>query len=115
MAASSRLWSVIKTIESAQRANARPTRHDSCQPASFSVGETNEAHQELVQFCQNFPFQRMGAFTYSEEDGTPAADYKDKVRIVPLSSRTSRMMCIAQVCVFAATEILLLEESHAVH
>lgn len=47
------------------------------------VGETEENHQELVQFCHDFPFQRMGAFTFSEEDGTPAADYGDQVCALP--------------------------------
>ena len=45
------------------------------------AGETEEQHQELVQFCQEFLFQRMGAFTYSEEDGTPAAEYQDQVSL----------------------------------
>ena len=48
------------------------------------AGETDEQHQELVQFCRDFPFQRMGAFTYSEEDGTPAASYQDQVSFVQL-------------------------------
>ena len=36
-------------------------------------GETAEQHEELVQFCADFRFERMGAFAYSREDGTPAA------------------------------------------
>ncbi len=43
------------------------------------AGETPEAHKELLQFCKDFAFERMGCFTYSEEDGTPAADFPDQV------------------------------------
>lgn len=50
----------------------------------WRAGETAESHEELVQFCRDFPFQRMGAFTYSEEDGTPAAEYQDQVRLLSL-------------------------------
>ena len=57
--------------------------------AMHTTGETDEGHQELVQFCQDFPFQRMGAFTYSEEDGTPAADYLDQVSQKDLSRTRS--------------------------
>lgn len=52
----------------------------------YCAGETDESHQELVQFCRDFPFQRMGAFTYSEEDGTPAAEYQDQVRLAHIVS-----------------------------
>lgn len=37
-------------------------------------GETEQQHQNLVDFCQESKFERMGAFAYSEEDGTPAAE-----------------------------------------
>ena len=43
------------------------------------AGETEEQHRELVAFCKRFKFERMGAFAYSEEDGTPAAEMPDQV------------------------------------
>ena len=43
-------------------------------------GETEEEHEELMQFCRDFKFERLGAFAYSEEDGTPAAEYPDQVK-----------------------------------
>lgn len=43
-------------------------------------GETAEQHQELVKFVKDFKFERMGCFAYSEEDGTPAAEFPDQVR-----------------------------------
>jgi ribosomal protein S12 methylthiotransferase len=42
-------------------------------------GETEEEHEELMKFCRDFKFERLGAFAYSEEDGTPAAEYPDQV------------------------------------
>lgn len=42
-------------------------------------GETDEQHGELVEFCKSFKFARMGAFTFSEEDGTRAADLPEQV------------------------------------
>ena len=47
--------------------------------AYCDAGETEEQHKELVRFCKTFKFERMGAFTYSEEDGTPAASLPDQV------------------------------------
>lgn len=47
-------------------------------------GETDAQHKELVQFCKDFKFERMGCFTYSEEDGTPAADMPGQVRALEL-------------------------------
>ena len=32
-----------------------------------------------MKFCREFKFERLGAFAYSEEDGTPAAEYPDQV------------------------------------
>lgn len=42
-------------------------------------GESEAAHRELVEFVREAGFQRMGAFAYSEEDGTPAAELPDQV------------------------------------
>jgi ribosomal protein S12 methylthiotransferase len=35
-------------------------------------GETQEDHEELLEFVQEFGFDAMGVFKYSPEDGTPA-------------------------------------------
>lgn len=43
-------------------------------------GETDEDFSELVEFAKEFKFERMGAFPYSNEDGTFAFDnYEDNV------------------------------------
>lgn len=42
-------------------------------------GETEEQFQTLMRFIQEHPFDRVGAFAFSPEDGTPAAGYPDQV------------------------------------
>lgn len=43
-------------------------------------GETEEDFQELVEFVTEFKFDRLGVFTYSKEEGTPAAKMKGQIR-----------------------------------
>lgn len=42
-------------------------------------GETEEMHQELLQFIKDMEFDRLGAFAYSKEDGTVAATWENQV------------------------------------
>jgi ribosomal protein S12 methylthiotransferase len=42
-------------------------------------GETEQEFQELYDYIEKTRFDRLGAFAYSEEDGTAAADEKDDV------------------------------------
>lgn len=42
-------------------------------------GETQELHDGLVNFVDECEFDRLGVFTYSPEEGTPAAEYEDQV------------------------------------
>ena len=42
-------------------------------------GETQEMHEELMQFINDMEFDRLGAFTYSPEEGTPAAEFTNQV------------------------------------
>ena len=43
------------------------------------AGESEADHRELVDFCREFRFERMGCFMFSPEDGTPAAELPDQV------------------------------------
>lgn len=52
-------------------------------------GEDEEAFQELVEFVKEMRFERMGAFAYSEEDGTFAAKHYDD--IIPEDVKTQRL------------------------
>ncbi|MCR4956078.1 MAG: 30S ribosomal protein S12 methylthiotransferase RimO [Lachnospiraceae bacterium] len=42
-------------------------------------GETKEQHEEMMQFVNNMEFDRLGAFTYSPEEGTVACEMPDQV------------------------------------
>ncbi len=42
-------------------------------------GETQEDHEELMEFVDEMEFDRLGVFTYSPEEDTPAADYAGQV------------------------------------
>ena len=41
--------------------------------------ETEEAFEELCQFIKDAEFDRLGAFPYSPEEGTPAATFPDQI------------------------------------
>jgi ribosomal protein S12 methylthiotransferase len=42
-------------------------------------GETEDQFEELLDFLQEIEFERVGAFTYSEQEGTRAAEFADDV------------------------------------
>ena len=42
-------------------------------------GETEEEFEQLCSFVKEAEFERMGCFAYSEEEGTPAAEFKGQV------------------------------------
>ena len=42
-------------------------------------GETEEDHQELMEFVDEMEFDRLGAFTYSPEEGTPAETMEGQI------------------------------------
>ena len=60
-------------------------------------GETDEDFDELMQFVRWARFERMGAFAYSEEQGTPSARlYEDNVPEEIKQERLSRLMRLQQ-------------------
>ena len=60
-------------------------------------GETDADFDELVQFVKWARFERMGAFAYSEEDGTYAAEhYADDVPSDVKQARLSKLMRVQQ-------------------
>jgi ribosomal protein S12 methylthiotransferase len=60
-------------------------------------GETEEDYQELLEFTRWARFERMGAFAYSEEDGTYSAEhYQDDVPADVKQARLDRLMRIQQ-------------------
>ena len=60
-------------------------------------GETDEDFNELMTFVKEARFERMGAFAYSEEDGTYSADnYQDDVPAEVKEQRLDRLMSLQQ-------------------
>jgi ribosomal protein S12 methylthiotransferase len=60
-------------------------------------GETDEDFQQLVDFTKWARFERMGAFAYSEEEGTySAAHYEDDVPEDVKQQRLDRLMRVQQ-------------------
>jgi ribosomal protein S12 methylthiotransferase len=60
-------------------------------------GETEEDYQELLDFTRWARFERMGAFAYSEEDGTYSAQhYQDDVPADVKQARLDRLMRVQQ-------------------
>ena len=59
-------------------------------------GESEEAHAELVDFAKTMAFERMGAFAYSPEDGTPAASYPEQVDPGTRAARRDELVSLQQ-------------------
>src|SRR5438477_8356330 len=55
-------------------------------------GETEEDFAELMAFVKNVEFDRVGVFTYSDEQGTPAFDLPHKVDPKIAKQRRARLM-----------------------
>lgn len=59
-------------------------------------GETEEDHQELMEFVDEMEFDRLGAFTYSPEEGTPAEKMADQVPEELKEERRDQLMELQQ-------------------
>ena len=59
-------------------------------------GETEEDHQEMLEFVDEMEFDRLGVFTYSPEEGTPAATMPDQVPEDVKSDRRDAVMALQQ-------------------
>jgi ribosomal protein S12 methylthiotransferase len=54
-------------------------------------GETEEQFDELLEFLEEMQFERVGAFTYSPQEGTRAAQYPDDVHETVKRDRLERL------------------------
>lgn len=59
-------------------------------------GETEEDFNELYNFIKEAGFDKLGAFTYSKEDGTPASRLKEQIHPMTKKSRYNKIMEIQQ-------------------
>ncbi len=76
----------------------------------FIVGfprETAEQFEELKDFVAESQFDRMGVFTYSREEGTPAATLGGQIAEEVKASRMDELMSLQQGVAFAKNESLI--------
>ncbi|MBQ8799412.1 MAG: 30S ribosomal protein S12 methylthiotransferase RimO [Lachnospiraceae bacterium] len=63
-------------------------------------GETEEEHKELLSFVEEVRFDRLGVFTYSKEENTPAAKMKGQVPVKDKRRRQKEIMKLQQQIAF---------------
>ncbi len=59
-------------------------------------GETQAQHEELLDFVREMRFDRLGVFTYSQEDGTPAGEMPDQIPEEVKEARKEEIMLLQQ-------------------
>lgn len=69
-----------------------------------SPGETDEQHEQLVQFVKDFGFDMMGVFPYSAEPGTPMAKMDGQIPDAVKEARVAELMFAQQEIAFARSE-----------
>jgi len=73
-------------------------------------GETQKDHEALVSFVQKVRFDRLGVFTYSQEEDTPAADMKDQIDETIKISRKDELMQVQQKIAFELAKKMIGKE-----
>ena len=67
-------------------------------------GETQEQHEELMAFVDEMEFDRLGVFTYSPEEDTPAATMPDQIEEQVKEDRQADLMELQQEIAFELAE-----------
>ena len=67
-------------------------------------GETAEDHKQTESLVSDLRFDRLGVFTYSQEEDTPAATMPDQVTERVKNTRRNKLMRIQQKIAFEAAE-----------
>lgn len=67
-------------------------------------GETEEQHEELIEFVDEMEFDRLGVFTYSPEEGTPAEKMPDQNDEEVKEERQDELMELQQEIAFENAE-----------
>lgn len=67
-------------------------------------GETQEDHIKLYQFVNEMEFDRLGVFTYSPEENTPAAEMPDQIPEETKEARRDELMELQQAIAFEKAE-----------
>ncbi len=67
-------------------------------------GETQEDFEELYRFVNEMEFDRLGVFTYSQEEDTPAANMPEQVDEAVKEARRDELMELQQEIAFEKAE-----------
>ncbi len=67
-------------------------------------GETSRQHEELLEFVEEMEFDRLGVFTYSPEEDTPAASMPGQVEEEIKEERQAELMELQQEIAFGQAE-----------
>ena len=67
-------------------------------------GETDEDHEELMGFVNEMEFDRLGVFTYSQEEDTPAAQMEGQITEEVKEERQREIMELQQEIAFELAE-----------
>ena len=67
-------------------------------------GETDEDHEELKSFVEEMKFDRLGVFTYSKEEDTPAAKMPSQIKKAVKVKRQNEIMALQQKIAFEKAE-----------
>ena len=70
-------------------------------------GEAESDHEQLLDFVDEMEFDRLGVFTYSREEGTPAYDYADQVDPEIMENRRDEIMKLQQEIAFMHAEDMI--------
>lgn len=70
-------------------------------------GETQEQHEEVMEFIDALEFDRLGAFTYSPEEDTPAATFEDQIDEEVKEDRQADIMELQQEIAFDKAEDMI--------
>lgn len=67
-------------------------------------GESEANHEELMEFVDEMEFDRLGVFTYSPEEDTPAADMPEQIEESVKEDRQAELMELQQDIAFDKAE-----------
>lgn len=70
-------------------------------------GETQEQHEEVMEFIDTLEFDRLGAFSYSPEEDTPAATFEDQIDEEVKEDRQADIMELQQEIAFDKAEDMI--------
>lgn len=70
-------------------------------------GETEEDHEELMEFVDEMEFDRLGVFTYSPEEDTPAAVMEDQIEENTKEKHQAEIMELQQEIAFEKAEAMV--------